>query len=248
MAGRAAITSVTATAFTIPTDAPESDGTLAWDATTIVVVEAAGGGCVGIGYSYADASSADLIRRVLAPVVTGREALGVSGCWVAMRAAVRNIGRAGIASHAISAVDTALWDLKARLLGVSLLDLLGASRDAVPVYGSGGFTSCSVAELEAQLSGWVASGIRRVKMKVGREPALDAGRVEAARRAIGDAELFVDANGAYTVRGALTQAERFAESGVTWLEEPVASADVEGLRFIRTRAPAGMEIAAGEYG
>jgi L-alanine-DL-glutamate epimerase-like enolase superfamily enzyme len=146
-------------------------------------------------------------------------------------------------------VDIALWDLKARLLDVPLVGLLGAVRDSAPVYGSGGFTSYSTRQLCQQLAGWVRQGIPRVKMKVGTDPRDDAERVRAARDAIGlEAELFVDANGAYDRKQALAFAEIFAESGVSWFEEPVTSDDLEGLRLMRDRAPAGMDIAAGEYG
>jgi L-alanine-DL-glutamate epimerase-like enolase superfamily enzyme len=146
-------------------------------------------------------------------------------------------------------VDSSLWDLKAKLLDVPLVTLLGAVREGVPVYGSGGFTSYSVEQLQEQLRRWVESGIRRVKMKVGREPQIDPDRVRAARQAVGPATgLFVDANGGYTRKQAMVEAERFADSGVSWFEEPVSSDDLEGLRLIRDRGPAGMDIAAGEYG
>jgi L-alanine-DL-glutamate epimerase-like enolase superfamily enzyme len=240
---------VDVSAYRIPTDAPESDGTYAWQATTLVLVEAKAGGATGVGYSYADTAAAALIRDLLADVVRGRDAMAVPGAWSAMVAAIRNLGRPGVASMAISAVDSALWDLKAKLLGLPLVTLLGAVRDAAPVYGSGGFTSYSIGRLKEQLGGWVAAGIPRVKMKIGTHPGDDLGRVRAAREAIGpNAELFVDANGAYSRKQALAQAERFAELGVSWFEEPVSSDDLDGLRLIRDRAPAGIEIAAGEYG
>jgi L-alanine-DL-glutamate epimerase-like enolase superfamily enzyme len=167
-----------------------------------------------------------------------------------MVGAIRNLGRPGIASMAIAAVDCALWDLKARLLGLPLCKLLGMANDGVPVYGSGGFTSYSTSRLQEQLAGWVERGIPRVKLKVGSQPEEDPGRVRCAREAIGpNSELFVDANGAYTAKQALEFAERFsAEAGVSWFEEPVSSDDLEGLRRLRDRAPAGMAIAAGEYG
>ncbi len=236
-------------AFKVPTDAPESDGTFQWDSTTLVLVEAHAGGRRGLGYSYADTSTAQLVRNLLAKVVGGQDAMSVAGAWSAMIDAVRNLGRPGIAAMAISAVDSALWDLKARLLDLPLVTLLGAVREAAPVYGSGGFTSYSIDQLQEQLGGWVAAGIPRVKMKIGRHADDDIGRVRAARDAIGaDAELFVDANGAYRCKQALAQSERFAELGVSWFEEPVSSDNLEGLRLLRDRAPAGMEIAAGEYG
>jgi L-alanine-DL-glutamate epimerase-like enolase superfamily enzyme len=236
-------------AYTIPTDAPEADGTIAWDNTTQVLVEAAGGGQTGIGYTYADEAAAHLVGEIFAGVVQGKDAFAVPAAYVAMTHAVRIVGRPGIASEAISAVDVALWDLKGRLLDVPLLRLLGAARDGVPVYGSGGFTSYSLDRLQAQLGGWASEGIPRVKMKVGSEPDADPDRVRAARKAIGpDTELFVDANGAYSRKQALALADCFAQEGVSWFEEPVSSDDLAGLHLLRDRCPAGMDVAAREYG
>jgi L-alanine-DL-glutamate epimerase-like enolase superfamily enzyme len=162
---------------------------------------------------------------------------------------IRNLGRPGVVSMAVAAVDAALWDLKARLLNLPLVALLGVARERAPIYGSGGFTSYSVEQLRKQLGGWVEQGITRVKMKVGRHPGDDVDRVRAARQAIGErAGLFVDANGAYSRKQALAFAAAFADYGVSWFEEPVSSDDLDGLRLIRDRAPAGMDIAAGEYG
>ena len=236
-------------ACTIPTDEPESDGTAEWDSTTIVIVEAHAGDATGIGYTYCEPAAAELVRSKLADVVDGADVMDVRAAWLSMGAAVRNAGRPGIAFCAISAVDQALWDLKARLVGLSLVDLLGAAHDGVPIYGSGGFCSYSLDRLQEQLGGWAADGIPRVKMKLGREPERDPKRLDAAREAIGgDVELFVDANGAFTSKVALGWAERYAlEWNVTWLEEPVSSADFDGLRLLHERGPGGLEIAAGEY-
>jgi L-alanine-DL-glutamate epimerase-like enolase superfamily enzyme len=240
---------VAVAAYKVPTDYPESDGTYAWDSTTCVLVEVDAGGRRGLGFTYADTATACLIRDTLAPALRGRDVMDIPGCWETMVHAIRNLGRPGIASMAISAVDAALWDLKGKLLEASLVTLLGAVREAVPVYGSGGFTSYPLDRLQVQLSGWVAQGIPRVKMKIGTYPADDPGRVRAAREAIGpDTQLYVDANGAYSRKQALAQAEVFREYGVVWFEEPVSSDDLAGLRLIRDRGPAGMEIAAGEYG
>jgi L-alanine-DL-glutamate epimerase-like enolase superfamily enzyme len=251
VAGRveAAVERLDVAAYKIPTDAPEADGTYTWDSTTLVIVEAEAGGERGLGYTYADTATAQLIHAKLAGVVRGQDALNLPAAWTAMVRTIRNLGRPGISSMAISAVDNALWDLKGRLLGLSLVSLLGATRTAAAVYGSGGFTSYPVKRLQEQLGGWVREGIPRVKMKIGTHPGDDLDRVRAARNAIGDsAELFVDANGAYDRKQALAQAQAFAELGVSWFEEPVSSDDLAGLRLLRDRAPAGMDIAAGEYG
>lgn len=249
MSAAAPIDRLTASAYTVPLGEPESDGTAVWDATTLVLVEAEADGETGLGYTYADASAAHVIAEVLCREVMGRDAMHVEACWQAMVRAVRNAGRPGIASHAVSAVDAALWDLKAKLLGLPLVGLLGAAREAVPAYGSGGFTSRSDAALAEQLRGWVADGFTAVKMKVGREPSRDVRRVEVAREAVGDeAALFVDANGGYDRKEALAFAEAFAGAGVTWFEEPVWHTDLAGLRLVRDRAPAGMAVACGEYG
>jgi L-alanine-DL-glutamate epimerase-like enolase superfamily enzyme len=233
-------------AHTIPTDEPESDGTLEWDSTTIVVVHVHAGGCTGLGYTYGDRSLVELIESQLAPLVRTVEP---ASTWLALGAKLRNAGRPGAGFMALSAVDTALWDLKARLLGVPLVDLLPAFHDEVPVYGSGGFCSYSLERLQEQLGGWVADGIPRVKLKIGREPERDPARLDAAREAVGpDTELFADANGAYRPKDALAWAERLAgEWAVTWFEEPVSSADLDGLRFVREHGPDGLDIAAGEY-
>ncbi|HET7849525.1 MAG TPA: enolase C-terminal domain-like protein [Pseudolabrys sp.] len=249
MAAAAPIRRVTARSFRIPTDAPEADGTIAWDATTLVLVEVTAAGATGLGYSYADAAAAEIVTGVLAGKIKDEDAFDIPKLWLAMVCAVRNIGWRGVAACAISALDVALWDLKARLLDVPLVALFGGEREAVPIYGSGGFTSYSVAQLQKQLAGWVENdGCRFVKMKIGTAPQDDLERVTAAREAIGEAELFVDANGAYGQKQALAFAEKFAALGVTWFEEPVSSDDLDGLRLMRDRAPASMEIAAGEYG
>ena len=245
----AAIDGVIVKAYSIPTDYPEADGTFEWQQTTIVVVEIDGGGMRGLGYSYTSAAAAELIHASFTELLHGRSVMNVPGAWAAMVRAVRNMGRPGIAASAVAAVDAAFWDLKARLLDVPLVTLLGATRTGIDVYGSGGFTSYSVGALQDQLSGWIDAGISRVKMKIGRDATADVARVAAARNAIGDsAQLFVDANGAYDRKQALAVAEAIKPSGVTWFEEPVSSDDLDGLRLMRDRAPAPMEIAAGEYG
>ena len=236
-------------AYTIPTQSPESDGTLEWDATTLVYVEVQAGGQTGIGYTYADVATAKLIQTMLRNRLLGKDAMQIGARWNDMGNVTRNLGRDGITSMAISAIDVALWDLKGKILDQPVYALIGAARERVPIYGSGGFTSYALEQLCAQLHGWVADGIPRVKMKVGREPEEDPERVAAARGAIGDGpDLFVDANGAYSRKQALGLARRFADQRVIWFEEPIFREDYEGTRLIRDAAPAGMDISIGEYG
>jgi L-alanine-DL-glutamate epimerase-like enolase superfamily enzyme len=232
------------TAYTVPTDSPESDGTFEWDATTAVVVEAHAGGHRGLGWTYGPEALGDLVAGTLTSAVRGCDAMDVPRAWDAMVGAVRNMGPWGLAMYAVSAVDIALWDLKARLLDVSLSGLLGRRRDRVPVYGSGGFCSYDDDRLQAQLAGWASEGLGRVKMKVGRDADADPHRVAVARDAIGpEVELMVDANGAWSAERAVEMAHRFSDQGVRWLEEPVSSDDLAGLRHVR----AGVAVAAGEY-
>jgi L-alanine-DL-glutamate epimerase-like enolase superfamily enzyme len=249
-ATRTAIERLEVSTHEIPTDAHESDGTLEWDSTTIVIVQAHAGGATGIGYTYTDAAAAQLVEGKLQEAVNGVDAMEVRAAWQAMSRALRNVGRPGLGFMALSAVDLALWDLKARLLGQPLADILDAAHESVPVYGSGGFCSYSDEQLAAQLRGWADDGIPRVKIKVGREPDRDRERVAVARDAVGDqVDLYVDANGALTRQQALEWSDVYAsEFAVKWFEEPVSSDDLEGLAFLRDNSPPGIEIAAGEYG
>jgi L-alanine-DL-glutamate epimerase-like enolase superfamily enzyme len=245
---RTRITDVTAKAYKIPTDRPEADGTFAWDSTTMIVVQVSGGGKSGLGYTYTDPSIVSLIAGKLKETLADADAMDPPAAWLAMQNAVRNMGRDGLAATAISAIDGALWDLKAKLHDLPLCLLLGRYRDSCPVYGSGGFTTYSDDELRDQFAGWTAEGCRWVKMKIGTHPEQDLHRVATAKAAIGERTLFVDANGAYTAKQALAFADMFAEQRVGWFEEPVSSDDLEGLQILRSGAPACMEIAAGEYG
>ena len=247
MTSEPTIERVRVSAYTVPTDLPEADGTYEWSETTAIVVTAYGGGHTGLGYSYANAAAAAYAHSASRHVLGG-SALSPRAAWYALLRAARNNGRQGLVSMAISAIDCALWDLKAHVLGVSFCDLPGRLRESIPVYGSGGFTSYTEEQLRRQLAGWAEDGIAAVKMKIGSHPECDLERVRAARDAIGDTALLVDANGAYTRKQALLKAEEFARLNVCWFEEPVSSDDLDGLRLIRDTAPAEMEIAAGEYG
>lgn len=236
--------------YTVPTDFPESDGTLEWDSTTLVAVHLTAGGVTGWGYSYAPLAAGTLIESTFIKLLTGKNALAISCARETLRRHIRNSGQCGIGAMAISAVDNALWDLKARLLNVPLSTLLGQVREALPLYGSGGFTSYSDSQLQEQFSGWAALGITRFKMKIGRHPEADLHRVEAARRAIGaQGQLFVDANSAYDRKQALYYTRRMAEEfDVRWMEQPLDPEDVSGMAWLRVFDPPHVDLADGEYG
>ena len=250
MSAEATIRSGNARAYTIPTDAPEADGTIAWSSTTLVVVELQAANATGMGYTYAHRTAAVVARELIEKHCLNQNPLDINAIFAAMRASQRNYGAGGIGATALSAVDIALWDLKCKLLKQPLVSLLGPIRKTAPVYGSGGFTTYNDAQLREQLSGWISQGIPRVKIKIGTHPDKDPHRIAVAREAIGvDAELYIDANGAYSRKQALYFAQlAHAEHNVTWFEEPVSSDDLTGLQLVRDRAPAPMDIAAGEYG
>jgi L-alanine-DL-glutamate epimerase-like enolase superfamily enzyme len=246
------IGSVEASAYTVPTDEPEADGTAEWTSTTLVLVRVAAGDEVGTGWTYGPVACARIVGDLLAGVVKGGDALGTNGLWSAMHRALRNTTPIGVGGYALSAVDVALWDLKARLLGVALADAFGRAHGEVPVYGSGGFTTYTNERLTEQLRGWAkGQGIPRVKIKIGQSPqpdvAKDLARIACARRAVGpDVELYVDANGSYTAKGAIRMLRQAASDDVRWFEEPVSSDDLAGLRMVREAVDA--DVAAGEYG
>jgi L-alanine-DL-glutamate epimerase-like enolase superfamily enzyme len=249
--GSPVITGIEAAAYVIPTDAPEADGTLAWDKTTMVVATARAGGEEGTGWTYAAGAARAVIADVLRDVVIGRPAFDVPALARDMARALRNVGRPGVGATALSAVDVALWDLKARLLGLPVADLLGRARREIPVYGSGGFTSYDERQTREQLTGWVERDqIPRVKIKIGEDwgasERRDLERIELARKIIGpDAELYVDANGGYGAGQAVRVAREMAAFDVTWFEEPVSSQDLAGLCAVRAQVRP--DVAAGEY-
>jgi L-alanine-DL-glutamate epimerase-like enolase superfamily enzyme len=235
--------------YTIPTDAPEADGTFQWNSTMLVLAELKGAGAFGLGYTYGSQAVAVIARHLAEKCVIGQTVCSLPHIHQSMRAQVRNNGNQGVTAMAISALDIALWDLKAKHLNCPVSELIGIFENSVAAYGSGGFTSYSNAQLTRQLAGWAEGGFSSVKMKIGSNPASDPERVSAARKAIGpDVALFVDANGAYDAKQAVALARRFAENGVSWFEEPVSSDNLEGLKEVRLAVPYGIEVAAGEYG
>jgi L-alanine-DL-glutamate epimerase-like enolase superfamily enzyme len=236
-------------AYKIPTATPEADGTIEWDSTTLVLVEINAADKIGVGYTYANEAAAIVVEKSLKKIIINANALDIPLLNAKMIASIRNDGQTGIAMMAVSAVDNALWDLKAKLFNAPLCNLLGKAKDSMLVYGSGGFTSYNKKQLQQQLNGWVDEGIEHVKIKIGTHPEKDVERVKEARDAIGkNAKLFVDANGAYTIKQSIEKSFQFREYNISWFEEPVTSDNLEGLQFIREHVQPEVNIAAGEYG
>ena len=247
----AALAGLDAATHRVPLPQPEADGTLAWNATVVVTVTARAGGETGLGWTYGPAAAASIVEDLLEPAIRDLSAFNIPAAHLAMRRATRNGPTAGLATLAMSAVDVALWDLKARLLHVPLTGLLGQAHDKVPLYGSGGFISMTDGQLADQLTSWVANGITAVKIKIaedrGAHARRDQHRVHLARDTIGpDTILMVDANGGYETKQALRMARAFSDQGVTWFEEPVSSDRIADLALLRGMTD--IEVTAGEYG
>jgi L-alanine-DL-glutamate epimerase-like enolase superfamily enzyme len=246
---RVSVNDLQVSAYTIPTELPESDGTMEWNSTTLILVQIEAGGKKGIGYTYGHPAVRKVIEESLAHRVREKNAMDIPAIYADLVSAIRNNGNCGIAMMAVSAVDTALWDLKAKLLDVPLCSLLGQSRNEILIYGSGGFTSYDTVQLQRQLHQWSEDGIKNVKIKIGRDPDKDGARVRQARQAAGEkVNLFVDANGAYTVKQAVAKSYEFSEQQITWFEEPVSSDNLIGLNYIRQHVQPAVNISAGEYG
>ncbi len=183
---------------------------------------------------------------LLLPRIAGREADDVEAITDWLFHLTHRLGH-GIASMAISAIDIALWDLRARQRGVSVARLLGQVRDAVPCYGSGRASpTLPLDELVAVSADYIRAGFRAVKIRIGREPEHDLDRVKAVRAAIGaDARILCDANERLDLPTALWLGRKLADQDVYWLEEPLLSQDIEGYQRLRSALP--MAIAMGEH-
>jgi len=202
------------------------------------------------GFAPGIGTARGVIHDVLKPLLVGQDPLAHERVWDDMFWRVRGFGRKGVAFSAISAVDIALWDLKAKIFGVPLYRLLGPYTDTVPIYGSGGWTSFTEDELVREQVGYVERGIPRVKMKVakdfGRAEAEDLRRLAAVRKAVGDGvEIFVDANNGFYAKQAIGFARRMADYDVHWFEEPVLADDIAGLAAIARAID--IPVATGEH-
>ena len=207
-------------------------------------------GLEGLGIGQASPGVRQVVESGLRGVLIGEDPFNIEKLWRDMFRQVRGYGRKGVAFCGVSAVDIALWDLKAKALGLPLYRLLGPCVESVPVYGSGGWTNLGERELLDEMTSYIDRGIRRVKMKVGKDfgqsEREDIQRVAAVRSAIGyDAALYVDANNGYYAKQAIYMAREFEQYQVGWLEEPVLADDIPGLAQVRVATT--IPVAAGEH-
>jgi L-alanine-DL-glutamate epimerase-like enolase superfamily enzyme len=205
-------------------------------------------GHLGLGVGVT--TSRAVIHEALKPLLLGQDALAHEKLWEEMFWRVRGFGRKGVAFSAISSIDIALWDLKAKFFGVPLFMLLGPFTATVPIYGSGGWTSFTEDELVREQVGYVERGIPRIKMKVakdfGRAEEEDLRRLAAVRKAVGDdVEIYVDANNGFYAKQAIGFARRMADYDVRWFEEPVLADDIAGLAAIARAID--IPVATGEH-
>lgn len=208
-------------------------------------------GASGMGYTYCvgrmgGTAIATLIRDNLGPLLIGEDPRRIEHLWDKLWWALHYVGRGGIAVFALSAVDVALWDLKAKLAGEPLWRLLGGYDSRVEAYGGGIDLHLSLDELLAQTQTFLDAGLNAVKIKVGR-PSLaeDCERVAAVRELLGpDRKLMVDANMKWGIDEALRAVRAFEPFDVYWVEEPIVPDDIEGHRRLETEGS--IPIATGE--
>ncbi|MBV9824867.1 MAG: mandelate racemase/muconate lactonizing enzyme family protein [Alphaproteobacteria bacterium] len=232
-------------------------------------------GITGIGEAgLGGGATATVIAKTLAPMLIGEDPLLIEGLWQKMFARTRQYGRRGIAMHAISGIDIALWDIAGKVAGLPVYKLLGACRDRVEAYASGGFyqEGKSVAELAAEAEDYRARGFKGMKMKIGRNPSTqthlrqllgnstfcevdpseDLARIAAVRDALGpQAKLMVDVNCAWSSDFAIRMGREMERFNLYWIEEPVATDDIEGSIKVAdalTTPIAGYETELGLYG
>ena len=207
-------------------------------------------GLQGLGLGGGAQAARAVIEGTLKPLLIGQDPLHIEKIWDDLFWAVRGVGRKGLAFCAISAVDVALWDLKAKFFEVPLYQLLGPYTEKVPIYGSGGWTHFNLDELLAEQTGYVDRGMKSVKMKVGKDfgqsEQEDIERLAATREAVGDdIEILIDANNGYYAKQAIRMAKAFEPYRVGWFEEPVLADDIEGLAAVARAID--IPVATGEH-
>lgn len=226
--------------YRLPLEPMGDAGHGAIDTEELITLTLRADGLTGHGYTYTIGRGGRAIQALIdhdiAPLIVGQDASDIRGLWDLMWQRLLYVGRGGLASFAIAAVDVALWDLRGVREGKPLYALLGAEAREIPAYGSGVDLPKSLEDLLAQTEGFMERGLPGVKVKIGRpDPREDEERVGAVRKLIGDdVDLMVDANMAWTADEALERGRRLEQFDLYWYEEPTIPEDVSGhARLVR---------------
>jgi len=195
------------------------------------------GGLTGLASAFAfsrrDAAMIAACLTQMTDLVLGQDAADPQALWQRLASALVFVGAGGPALAALSVLDMAAWDIRARAADLPLHFLLGAGRDRVPAYASGGSTAASVAELCDEVAGYAAQGFSQAKIKLRRAPAENAARLAALREAVGwDMTLYVDGNQQWMGPEAIEAARALLPFAPGWLEEPVGARDFAALREV----------------
>lgn len=244
------IVDVAAMLLSFPLDPPFRAAVRSFPAVDVVLMQLrTAGGLEGLGYAFAfnreDAVALLHYATSLAPRLVGRNALDVVANWHHLHDGLAFVGAAGAATGALAAMDIASWDILGRAAGLPLYRLLGAARESIATYGSGGSLALDTAALVAEMEGHVAAGHRAVKFKLGHGRGADVARLAAVRASVGDGvRIIVDGNQQWQPKDALAMAEALAPHSPWWLEEPLPAAWCEAYAELRRASP--VPIATGE--
>ncbi len=225
---------VETTYYRLPLEPMGDAGHGAIDTEELITLDLHAEGLTGYGYAYTIGRGGRAVRSLIdediVPLILGQDATDIRGLWDLMWQRLLYVGRGGLASFAIAAIDVALWDLYGVREGKPLYALLGAEPREIPAYGSGVDLPKPLDELLSQTEGFLERGLPGVKVKIGRpDPREDEERVEAVRALIGDdVDLMVDANMAWDADEALERGRRLERFDLYWYEEPTIPEDVSG--------------------
>lgn len=247
------IESVETELYHVPLSQPMEDAIhgVQRDFSLIVVKLGTDEGATGMGYTYSvgqvgGTSICSLIKDNLVHILIGKDPRRIEALWQRIWWALHYVGRSGIAVFALSAVDVALWDLKSRLAGEPMWRFLGGHDNKVEAYGGGIDFDMTIDQLLMQTQGFLDTGLRAVKIKIGRDSlAQECERIAAVRDLLGpDKKLMVDVNMKWSVEKALRAVRAFEPYDLYWIEEPTIPDDIEGNRRIESEGQ--IPVATGE--
>jgi L-alanine-DL-glutamate epimerase-like enolase superfamily enzyme len=245
------IKDVRTTRLSVPLKAPIADSThilnrIQWILVDVLTDEGLTGNSFMLTFDYGPELLQRIVDAELKPLILGKDPQHIAQIWELCHSHCEYTGQSGVAAWGIAAIEIALWDLLGKRLGAPVYRLLGAYREEIPAYGSGGWLSYSLDELLAEANSYLQRGFKMVKMKVGSpDPKRDIERVREVRRLVGEnIRLMVDANQAWQPHQAIAFARQVQDENIFWLEEPVAKDDVDG--YARVASSIDIPVATGE--